>query len=89
MPEEIFLKGMIFIRFLSATMEFTGAFLMWRYYRLDMAIRINGFLGLAGPIILTSTMLLGIAGLASTRMPVAKIAWIGIGVACILWGTTR
>jgi hypothetical protein len=62
---------------------------MWRYFRLDTAIRINGFLGLAGPLVLTTTMLLGIAGLAATRMPLAKIFWIGIGVACILWGTTR
>lgn len=89
MSEEIFLKGMIFVRFFSATLEFTGAFLMWRFYRLDTAIRINGFLGLAGPIILTTTMLLGIAGLAATRVPVAKIVWIGVGVGCILWGTTR
>lgn len=89
MSEDIFLRGMIFVRFLSATMEFTGAFLMWRYFRLDTAIRINGFLGMAGPIILTTTMLLGIAGMAASRVPVAKIVWIGIGVACILWGTTR
>ncbi|NMP24959.1 YqhV family protein [Sulfobacillus harzensis] len=89
MSDEIFLNGMILLRFLSACIEFTGAFLMWRYYRLDMAIRINGFLGLAGPIILTTTMMLGIAGLAASRVPVAKIVWIGLGVACILWGTTR
>lgn len=89
MSDEIFLKGMIVIRFLSATMELTGAFLMWRFYRLETAIRINSFLGLAGPIVLTTTMLLGIAGLAATRMPVAKIVWIGLGVACILFGTTR
>ena len=89
MSEEIFLRGMIVIRFLSATMELTGAFLMWRYFRLDTAIRINGFLGLAGPLVLTTTMLLGVAGMAASRVPLAKIAWIGIGVACILWGTTR
>lgn len=89
MSDEIFLKGMIIIRFLSATIELTGAFLMWRFYRLDTAIRINGLLGLAGPIILTTTMLLGVAGLAATKVPVAKIVWIGLGVACILWGTTR
>lgn len=89
MSDEVFLRGMIVIRFLSAMMEFTGAFLMWRYYRLDMAVRINGFLGLAGPLVLTSTMLLGIAGLAATRVPLGKILWIGMGVACILFGTTR
>ncbi|AEJ39389.1 hypothetical protein TPY_1199 [Sulfobacillus acidophilus TPY] len=89
MSEEIFLRGMITIRFLSALMELTGAILMWRYARLDMAIRINGFLGMAGPLVLTTTMLLGIAGLAASRVPVAKIFWIGLGVAFILWGTTR
>jgi hypothetical protein len=46
-------------------------------------------LGLAGPLVLTTTMMLGIAGLAATRVPTAKIVWIGLGVACILWGTTR
>ncbi len=89
MSEDIFLKGMIIIRFLSAAIEFTGAFLMWRYFRLDTAIRINGFLGLAGPLVLTTTMLLGIAGLAASRVPAEKILWIGLGVACILYGTTR
>ncbi len=89
MGNDLYLKGMVLIRVLSASMEFTGALLMWRYQRLDMAVRINGFLGLAGPLILTATMLLGIAGLAATKVPVAKIAWIGAGVAMILWGTTR
>lgn len=89
MSEEPFLRGMILIRFLSATMELTGALLMWRFYRLDMAVRINGLLGLVGPLVLTTTMLLGIAGLAAAKVPIGKIFWIGLGVACILWGTTR
>lgn len=89
MSEEIFLRAMILVRFLSACLELTGAFLMWRFYRLDMAIRINSFLGLAGPIILTTTMILGVAGLAAQKFPLEKIAWIGAGVALILWGTTR
>lgn len=89
MSSDVFLRGMIVVRFLSAAMEFTGALLMWRYARLDMAVRINGLLGLAGPLVLTTTMMLGIAGLAATRVPTAKIVWIGLGVACILWGTTR
>ncbi len=89
MTDDIFLKGMIYVRFLSATLELTGAFLMWRTFRLDVAIRINGLLGLAGPLVLTTTMLLGLAGLSASRVPTAKILWIGLGVACILWGTTR
>lgn len=89
MPEHVFLRGMIIIRVISAMIELTGAFLMWRYARLDMAVRINGFLGLAGPLVLTTTMLLGVAGLTASRMPLGKIVWIGMGVGLILWGTTR
>ncbi len=89
MSGDIYLKGMVLIRLVSASIEFVGALLMWRYQRLDMAVRINGFLGLAGPIILTTTMLLGIAGLTTTKIPLTKITWIGAGVVMILWGTTR
>lgn len=89
MGDNVYLSGMVMIRFISAMIELTGAFLMWRFHRLDVAVRINGFLGLAGPIVLTSTMVLGLAGLAASKMPIGKIFWIGLGVACILWGTTR
>lgn len=89
MPSDVYLRGMVVIRFLSAMLELTGAFLMWRYNRIEVAVRINSFLGLVGPIILTTTMLLGIAGLAATKVPLGKILWIGGGVALILWGTTR
>ncbi len=85
----IYLKSMVLIRLLSATLEFSGAFLMWRFHRLDTAVRINGLLGLVGPIILTSTMLLGVAGLAVGKVPITKMVWIGTGVLFILWGTSR
>lgn len=89
MSSDLYLRGMVVIRFLSAMVELTGAFLMWRFNRIDMAVRINSFLGLVGPIILTTTMLLGVAGMAATKVPLSKILWIGGGVALILWGTTR
>ncbi len=89
MSNDIYLRGMVVIRFLSAMMELTGAFLMWRFNRIEMAVRINGFLGLVGPMILTTTMLLGIAGLAATKVPLGKIFWIAGGVGLIVWGTTR
>jgi len=79
---------MVAVRLLSAGIELTGALLMWRLGRLETAVRINGFLGLVGPLILTTTMLLGIAGLA-TRLPLGKLLWIGAGVLLILVGTTR
>jgi hypothetical protein len=87
-PEHFYLRGMVAVRLLSAGIELTGALLMWRLGRLETAVRINGFLGLVGPLILTTTMLLGIAGLA-TRLPLGKLLWIGAGVLLILVGTTR
>jgi hypothetical protein len=86
---DLFLRGMILIRVISSLLEMTGAVFMWRSQRLETAIQINGFLGFVGPLVLTSTMMLGILGLAAAKVPVAKIGWIGLGVACILWGTTR
>jgi hypothetical protein len=87
-PEHLYLRGMVGLRLLSATIELSGALLMWRLGRLDAAVRINGLLGLVGPVVLTCTMLLGVAGLA-TRLPLSKLLWIGAGVCLILIGTTR
>ncbi|MDA8192538.1 MAG: YqhV family protein [Thermaerobacter sp.] len=89
MSDQVFLRGMIAVRVISALVELTGAFLMWRYDRLDLAIRINGVLGIAGPVILTVTMLLGMAGLAAGKFPLDKMTWIGAGVILIMWGTSR
>lgn len=88
MPEHLYLRGMVMIRLLSGMLELSGALLMWRFGRLDMAVRINGLLGLVGPLVLTTTMALGIAGLAG-RVPSGKLLWIGMGVVCILFGTSR
>ncbi len=88
MPEHVYLRTLVGIRLLSATLELTEALLMWRLGRLDLAVRVNGFLGLVGPVVLTVTMLVGVAGLAS-RLPLAKLLWIGAGVMLILIGTSR
>jgi hypothetical protein len=45
-------------------------------------------LGLVGPLVLSVTMLLGLAGLAG-RLPAGKLVWIGLGVVLILFGTSR
>ena len=87
-PEHLYLRGMVGIRLLSGALELTGALLMWRLGRLDAAVRVNSVLGLMGPVVLTLTMLIGVAGLA-TRLPVGKLLWIGAGVMLILVGTTR
>ncbi|MBX5466253.1 MAG: YqhV family protein [Firmicutes bacterium] len=89
MPDNGFLRGMVLVRLISAAIELTGALLMWRGGRLDLAVRINGLLGIVGPLVLTTTMALGLAGLAASRMPWPKLVWIGAGVLLILWGTGR
>lgn len=89
MSQHVFLRGMVAVRLLSALAELTGALLMWRFQRLETAVRINGLLGLVGPLVLTTTMVLGLAGLAQSRLPTAKLVWIGAGVGLILWGTRR
>jgi len=88
MPEHLYLRGMVVIRVLSGVLELTGAFLMWRLGRLDLAVRINGVLGLFGPLVLTTTMAIGIAGLAGRIAP-GKLVWIAVGVLFILFGTSR
>ena len=87
-PEHAYLRSLVGIRLLSASIELTGALLMWRFGRLDTAVRINGILGFIGPLVLTITMLIGVAGLA-TRLPLGKLVWIGAGVLLILIGTSR
>lgn len=84
-----YLTGMVIIRCISAATEALAAFWMWRGQRIELAVRINGFLGLVGPLVLTTTMLLGLAGLAATRVPLGKLLWIGGGIAMIVWGTGR
>lgn len=81
-----FVQGMATVRFVSATIEATAAFLMLRMGRVETALRINGILGLVGPAILVTTTALGVAGMAG-RVPAAKIAVIACGVYLILYGS--
>lgn len=81
-----FVNSMATVRFVSATVEFTAALLMLRFGRVDTALRINGVLGLVGPVILILTTALGVAGMAG-RVQVGKIALIFVGVYLILYGS--
>lgn len=84
--QDPFVHGMATVRFVSAGVEFTAALLMLRFGRVDTALRINGFLGMVGPIILILTTALGVAGMAG-RIQVGKIALIFVGVYLILYGS--
>lgn len=88
MDPQIPLKAMVLLRMLSAGVELTAAWMMWKIGRLETAVQINVALGLFGPTILVLATLAGVAGLAG-KLPVAKLLLIGVGVLCILLGVRR
>lgn len=73
------------LRILSGFIEMSAGFLMLRFNNLEKAMVINASLALLGPIILVSTMTIGLLGLVD-RISYSRIAWIVAGVACILIG---
>lgn len=77
---------MVLVRLLSAAAELTGALLMLRLNALDAAVRINGILGLVGPLVLITATAIGVAGLADQLSP-ARILLVFAGVAAILYAT--
>lgn len=81
-----FVQGMAAVRMVSASIEFTAAVLMLRFGRVETALRINGILGLVGPVILILTTALGVAGMAG-RIQLGKIALIFAGVYLILYAS--
>lgn len=85
MPEERIVSGMALLRLLSATIEITAALLMVRSGRIADAVRINGLLGLIGPLVLASVTALGLVGLAGTgRLSPVRMATLAVAVALIL-----
>ena len=81
-----FVTGMATVGFVSSAIEATAAALMLRAGRVEAAVRINGLLGLVGPIVLIVVTTLGVAGLAGKIQP-AKIVLIFAGVYLILYGS--
>ncbi len=77
--------SMAAIRFLSAAIECTAAFLMLRSAKVQSAFQINAVLALIGPLVLLSVSALGLLGLAG-KIPPAKVGLIALGVGLILWG---
>lgn len=77
---------MALLRLLAGSIEITAALLMVKFGRVQTAIKINGVLGLIGPIILTLVSSLGIIGLAQ-QIPLSKLLTVALGVALIFLGT--
>lgn len=84
--EQNIVKGMAFIRLISATIEVTAVIIMWRLTTVDSALRLNSILGLVGPAIFILVSALGIAGMVVKVNPV-RMAVIIVGVILVIWGT--
>lgn len=77
--------AMATLRILSGFIEMSAGFLMLRYNDLEKAMVINASLALVGPIVLVTTMTIGVLGLVD-RISFSRITWIVAGITCILIG---
>lgn len=75
-------RAMAGVRFLSAAIECTAAYLMLRG-TLGRAVNINAALGLVGPAIFATVSALGIVGLAGRVSPL-RLGLVAVGVGLVL-----
>jgi len=81
--------GMAALRMLSSLIEFSAALLiLFKFRRVEEAVRVNALLGLVGPTIFLLVSGLGLLGLAG-RVPLGKMVLILLGIFFVLVGTTR
>ncbi|MFT4415625.1 YqhV family protein [Fredinandcohnia humi] len=76
------------LRVLSASVELTAAILMLVFNDVRKALAINALLAIVGPIIMITTMAIGLISLAD-QLSYSKLLFIGLGVAFILYGIYR
>src|SRR5690606_31207707 len=81
-------RTMAVVRMISSAIELAAALLMLRLGRLDAAVQTNAALGMAGPLVLVTVTLVGVAGLAGKR-PVARPALLGPGVVLVILSARR
>ncbi|QRG69782.1 YqhV family protein [Brevibacillus choshinensis] len=80
--------GMAALRVLSGSVEIIAALLILKVNEVEKALLINSGLAIVGPVILITTTSIGLLGM-SDRISYAKIAWILVGVSCILIGVRK
>ncbi|WNF37817.1 YqhV family protein [Bacillaceae bacterium IKA-2] len=80
--------SMVILRMISGVIEITAATLMLKYNAVDKALMINAALAIVGPIILITTMSIGLIGVAE-KLSISKLLLIGCGVLLILIGLRR
>ncbi|NLJ81430.1 MAG: YqhV family protein [Firmicutes bacterium] len=77
---------MTLLRLVAGTIEISAALLMLKFGKVETALKINGILGLIGPIILTLVGFIGLLGLSS-QLSWQKLAITSFGVLLIFLGT--
>jgi hypothetical protein len=80
------LLGMCLLRVLSGCIELSAAMLMWHFGSIPVALRINGVLGVCGPLVLLLATGLGLSSLAG-QVPPSRLLLILAGVSLIFLGT--
>lgn len=80
--------GMAALRILSGSIEIIAALLILKVNEVEKALVINSGLAIVGPIVLITTTTIGLLGM-SDRISFAKIAWILVGISCILIGVRK
>jgi len=73
------------LRILSASIELTAAILMLVFNDVKKAIAINALLAVVGPVILITTMTIGLLSIADD-LSFSKLLFVAIGVGFILFG---
>ncbi|HYF76933.1 MAG TPA: DUF2619 domain-containing protein [Symbiobacteriaceae bacterium] len=78
--------GIRLARGLSAAIEVTALLLLLRMNNIGDMVRLNGYLGMVGPVIFITVSALGLAGSIGAIQP-AKLVLIAGGVILIVLGT--
>lgn len=84
--EEKMMLGIRLARGLSATIEVTALLLLLRMDNVPAMMRLNGYLGMVGPVIFITVSALGLAG-SIGEISLWKLALIAGGVVLIVCGT--
>ncbi|MGG4453004.1 YqhV family protein [Brevibacillus porteri] len=82
------IMGMAALRVFSGSIEIIAALLILKVNQVEKALLINSGLAIVGPIILITTTTIGLLGM-SDRVSFAKIAWILVGISCIMIGVRK
>jgi len=82
------IMGMAALRVFSGSLEILAALLILKVNQVEKALLINSGLAIVGPVVLLTSTAVGLLGMTD-RISFAKIAWILLGISCILIGVRK